>query len=189
MRSAPLRIDWLPEYLTAPGRLGVTMAPGRKGKSLDRRRTYARDVVEDYATICRTAIVNRVLCLQERREGAYVGEGQEEARFCGITWTHFPIPDGGYPSDRGKLTRVLDDISAQLDKGMHVLVHCAAGLGRSGLVVGCWLRSQGVSADETLKLLLALRGPRCPETTEQIAIVQGWPNYPGYPWMVPERSR
>ena len=48
-----------------------------------------------------------------------------------------------------------------------ILIHCIGGLGRTGVIAGCLLRALDVPPDETLRRLVAARGKRCPETSEQ----------------------
>jgi protein-tyrosine phosphatase len=88
--------------------------------------------------------------------------------------TTLPIVDSGTPRIKRPLARLIRVINAQLDGGRSVVVHCAGGLGRSGVVVGCWLRSQGVGAARALDLLREMRGPRCPENETQREYVRAW---------------
>lgn len=176
MSADTLRVDWLPEELTAPGRLGVTIAPGRRGLSADRKTLHARDVEVDYAVLADLDVA-LVVCLQEAHEGAYVMDGRALAARHKINRIALPIVDGGVPRRRGDLRALLRQISAHLDAGESVVVHCAGGLGRSGVVVGCWLRSQGLDESRTEDELFALRGPRCPENGAQRAYIRAWSRY------------
>jgi protein-tyrosine phosphatase len=48
-----------------------------------------------------------------------------------------------------------------------VILHCRAGIGRSGLVAACLLVMKGVSPEEAVKKVSAARGVSVPETKEQ----------------------
>jgi protein-tyrosine phosphatase len=48
-----------------------------------------------------------------------------------------------------------------------ILIHCIGGVGRTGVIAGCLLRALDVAPDEALRRLVAARGKRCPETSEQ----------------------
>ena len=89
-----------------------------------------------------------------------------------------PMRDLATPSvDR--IAVILDEIDAQLEAGRVLYVHCLAGLGRTGTVVGCWLVRHGVPGELALRRLAELRaeagdGFRSPETRGQRARVRRW---------------
>ncbi|MGB3468888.1 MAG: dual specificity protein phosphatase family protein [Cyclobacteriaceae bacterium] len=63
---------------------------------------------------------------------------------------HFPIIDMSVPDIR-QLKRLLVDIKQYIEEGGAVLVHCKAGMGRTGVVIASYLVSQGYDADEAIK--------------------------------------
>lgn len=81
---------------------------------------------------------------------------------------------------------VLDTIDTRLAEGHGVYVHCWGGIGRTGLVVGCWLVRHGRTGDEALHIVQQLfrtMSPAkvaahsawgSPETTEQREMVRNW---------------
>lgn len=87
------------------------------------------------------------------------------------------------------MTRVLDLIDARLAEGRRVYVHCWGGVGRTGMVVGCWLVRRGRSGEEALREVQALfdtmpkekverhRVTGSPQTDAQRAMVLGWHRY------------
>jgi protein-tyrosine phosphatase len=84
-----------------------------------------------------------------------------------------PIRDFSIPT-RDDLVGILDEIDAELDAGGVVYVHCWAGCGRTGVVVGSWLVRHGVAPKEALRRIAEARGLGCPQTLEQRAFVLGW---------------
>ena len=56
-----------------------------------------------------------------------------------------------------EMTEILDAIDASAKAGKVVYLHCAAGLGRTGVVVGCYLVRHGASGEEALEEIPRLR--------------------------------
>ncbi len=84
-----------------------------------------------------------------------------------------PIPDFSTPT-RDDLMAILDEIDGELDAGGVVYVHCWAGCGRTGVVVGSWLVRHGIEPNEALRRIAEARGLGCPQTLEQRLFVLAW---------------
>ena len=93
------------------------------------------------------------------------------------------IADNGVTS-RDEMIVTLDVIDQHLRDGCNVYVHCWGGSGRTGTVVGCWLRRHGYAqSGEVIDLLRRLRveGDRkgghkpTPQTGAQHRMVLEWP--------------
>jgi protein-tyrosine phosphatase len=78
------------------------------------------------------------------------------------------------------MTRILDDVDAALAGGRSVYVHCWGGIGRTGMVVGCWLVRHGLDEGDPLRAIARLRRgvpdawAASPQTAAQRAMVTGW---------------
>jgi predicted protein tyrosine phosphatase len=78
---------------------------------------------------------------------------------------------------------LLTDIRAALAAGRGVYVHCHAGIGRTGLVMGCYLAEEDGDGKAAIKRLNQLwlqserakSWPKVPQTTEQADYIQRWP--------------
>jgi protein-tyrosine phosphatase len=90
-----------------------------------------------------------------------------------IRHARMPIRDFSVPT-KEQLIETLDAIDAELEAGGLVYVHCWAGCGRTGVVVGCWLVRHGLDPRAALARIAELRGLGCPQTLEQRLLVLGW---------------
>ena len=88
-------------------------------------------------------------------------------------YLNLPIRDFSVPTSDG-LAATLDEIDAELDAGGLVYVHCWAGCGRTGVVVGSWLVRHGADPNDALRRIAEARGLGCPQTLEQRLVVLDW---------------
>ena len=84
-----------------------------------------------------------------------------------------PIRDFSIPAPDA-LVATLDEIDTEIAAGGLVYVHCWAGCGRTGVVVGTWLVRHGVTPNEALQRIADARGLGCPQTLEQRVFVLDW---------------
>ncbi len=99
-----------------------------------------------------------------------------------IAYLREPIPDHDVPAARETMTRILRMIDDALASGHVVYLHCRAGVGRSAMVVGCWLAEHQPEHVDVIESLHALwrQSARSrvwsmvPETEEQVEYVRNW---------------
>jgi protein-tyrosine phosphatase len=90
-----------------------------------------------------------------------------------VRHVRMPIRDFSVPTS-DVLVATLDEIDRELAADGLVYVHCWAGCGRTGVVVGCWLVRHGMPPKEALALIAERRGLGCPQTLEQQLMIMGW---------------
>jgi protein-tyrosine phosphatase len=102
-------------------------------------------------------------------------------RYKGVSHLRFPIRDVSIPRSPKFTTAILDAIDAGMSNGGMVYVHCWGGVGRTGLVIGCWLsRHCGdgsaalISLRELWRHCAKSANRRSPETKEQERYVINW---------------
>jgi atypical dual specificity phosphatase len=88
---------------------------------------------------------------------------------AGLLLFHVPVEDMEAPA-QDQLDRCLSAIQRANDKGMGVAVHCAAGMGRTGVVLACYFVEQGLTPDNAVARVRRLR-PGSIETDEQVDAV------------------
>jgi protein-tyrosine phosphatase/nicotinamidase-related amidase len=162
-----LRVSWLPGRHTATGRVGLTLLPGRR----DQHRDLSRDL--DVLEFERTS---HVLCLISDDEMHDYGvPGLVEAyRQRGLEVYRLPIRDQGVSAVE-EMQRAVAWMREAVARGGSVVVHCVGGLGRSGLAAAAFLREQGLSAHEAIRLVREARSPRALETPVQEQFVEDYP--------------
>jgi protein-tyrosine phosphatase len=98
---------------------------------------------------------------------------------AGVEYRRLAIRDFGCPTVEG-MRATLDAIDEALARGKNIYVHCYAGVGRTGTVVGCYLVRQGMTPQDALAAMAGWREGvstqrrRSPETDEQERFVLAW---------------
>jgi protein-tyrosine phosphatase len=100
-----------------------------------------------------------------------------------VHYARSPIHDATVPADPEQMREILTHLRVGLDAGRRIYVHCRAGIGRTGTVVGCYLAEQGLEGPAALKQLNRLwrqsarsrSWPKVPQTPEQAEFIRHWP--------------
>lgn len=102
------------------------------------------------------------------------------SRGIDVFYKQVPMQDLSVP-DEDTMIKVLDLIDSFLAEQLPVYIHCWAGRGRTGTVVGCWLVRHGiVNGHEAVDRIKELRKHEetahmpSPETAQQIGMVRTW---------------
>lgn len=166
-----LRIDEL--ALPGAGVLGLSHFPGRCGVD-GRGRNWQRSVEADLSAICHWG-ASALLSLVEAEEFERYGVPDLGARVRarGLRWHHLPVPDMGVPAGTQTLAQHAEvrAVREALRRGERVLLHCAAGLGRTGTLAAGLLVAEGWQAARAIEAVRHIR-PGTLETPGQEAWVQ-----------------
>lgn len=108
----------------------------------------------DFLAEARRAGLSLTLCLTEPAEIAELSPDYRRAIDHGGLpgqWLNVPIRNYDVPDDAADLRAAVDAAAARLRNGEAVLLHCAAGMGRTGTAAACVLKHMGLPAEEALQ--------------------------------------
>jgi ADP-ribosyl-[dinitrogen reductase] hydrolase len=99
-----------------------------------------------------------------------------------VDYLRKPIPDQEVPRAVAHMHEIQNEIELALASGRGVYVHCRAGIGRTGTVIGCLLIERGAAADSALEQLNQLwkqsarsaSWPSVPQTEAQADFIRNW---------------
>jgi hypothetical protein len=99
-----------------------------------------------------------------------------------VRYLRSAIADTQVPEDPAQMRSIQAHLQGELAAGRRVYVHCRAGIGRTGMVVGCYLAEQGLKGPAALRRLNRLwrQSERSrtwsvvPQTLEQAEFIRQW---------------
>lgn len=125
-------------------------------------------IEEEFAGIAQQGI-NVVVSLLEKDEEYSIGLSREE-ELCvknGMEFISYPIPDMGLPRSLQSYRDITKTIFGKISNGSSAVVHCRAGIGRTGIVTAGILCHSGMQAVEAFEVVSMGRGIVVPDTDEQ----------------------
>ena len=99
-----------------------------------------------------------------------------------VQYHNFPIRDRALPTSAAYVRKIIAVLRDNERRGRVAAVHCRGGIGRTGLIVGCWLVECGIArdGDDALRMIAeewktvekCKRYPLSPETGPQFEYVR-----------------
>jgi protein-tyrosine phosphatase len=164
LQDSALRVDWIAHEKLGEKKVGLTLLPGRKD--------LGRDLQRDLGAL-KDQGVQRVLCLTPLGELSRYGVEDLIPIYeaAGFAVRHIPMVDQKAAS-MNAVRDAVQFIGAGLDADERVLIHCVGGLGRSGMVAACHLKTLGVASDDAIEAVRSSRSRRAIETAVQEELVR-----------------
>ncbi|MCC6214828.1 MAG: cyclin-dependent kinase inhibitor 3 family protein [Polyangiaceae bacterium] len=175
--SDPIRVDFLAGERVPLGRLGLTLAPGKRSPGL--AALWHRDLDADLGRLREHYGATHLVSLLEDRELPLLGIEPlfERAEAHGLHVVRLPIPDGTAPPRPEAVRALVADIVAWLAAEDTVVVHCRGGLGRAGTIAACALVALGAGAEEAMRVVRSAR-PNAIENELQERFVRAFAGQP-----------
>lgn len=136
----PFRAVELPANV--PGQLWLSSMPGRF------------EAWTEFESEAQRRALALVVCLTPRDELAELSPDYHAALRQGsvdFRWLHLPMPNFGLPDEPSDFRREIRQVAQSLRQGETVLLHCAAGLGRTGTAAACVLKALGLHTEDALQ--------------------------------------
>ena len=126
------------------------------------------DAAASIVNIARLGI-QQVVSLLEPSEARNLGldAEREQVKAHAMGFISFPIPDMGLPPSVEDFAQLSKKLFNQVNAGVNTLIHCHAGIGRSGLLVAGILLHCDMDPQRAFAYASRMRGIRVPETPDQ----------------------
>ncbi len=136
--------------------IGMCCCPGRIEHHSDgvaRQRNLDEDLM-----LIRDWRPDQIISLVETHEFDYLGISQlPEILSVEFRWQHWPLQDLGAPKASDQVDQAINRWFLALNEGQRLLIHCAAGLGRTGTLAARLLILSGSPPDIAISMVRAVR--------------------------------
>ncbi len=138
-------------------------------------KPVAGEWIDDEFSGLANASLHRVVSLLEPHEAYEVGLGDEES-LCekyGMSFVSYPVVDRGLPPSVIGFAEMTKKLYHEIAGDLNTVIHCRAGIGRTGLMAAGVLLHAAFSVDEAFARVTKRRGVEVPDTDEQSEWLSG----------------
>jgi hypothetical protein len=164
------KLELGPRDAAQPGMLGLCCCPGHRLTPRFVMPDLSRlsDDLDAIAAFGPRQVVTLMEADELRRVGVPAAELETGLQRRGVVWTHLPIPNLRPPNRdfEGRWREAGKIIRDALSSGERIVLHCYAGLGRTGTVAARLLIEFGAAPDVAIGTVRRVR-PGSIETSEQ----------------------
>lgn len=154
----PITVDFIPlNGENFKGKIGMTFAPGKTAQGM--HALWQRNLKEDLSRLKEYYQTDILITLIEKHEFSFLHIDNlfSELDSLGIKHIWFPIKDESVPDSLDIFTQLVKQIIHLTTLGKTVIIHCRAGLGRTGMVVACCLVALGYTPKSSIELVRKTR--------------------------------
>ena len=108
----------------------------------------------EFLVQARRAGLSRIVCLTPREEITSLSVPYHQALRQGslpCAWMHLPMRNFALSEDAQAFRDGVEDLARALREGESILLHCAAGIGRTGTAAACVLKRLGLDRAQALQ--------------------------------------
>ena len=126
--------------------------------------------IEDEFSNISSMGINRIVSLLEAHEAYELGLDSEKqlSEKYNMEFISYPIVDRGLPSSINEFLQFTNSLYHEVVLGLNIVIHCRAGIGRTGVVAAGILLHHGFDPKDAFDLISKQRRVEVPDTQAQI---------------------
>src|SRR5215210_4797629 len=132
----------------------MTESPSINFRKVGRGRLalFHRPKNTDFPALHEMGCTHVITLLKESEGAERYGKMTKDA---GMEWVWLPVPNGKYPEGdvHERLLQAMPGLSKLLDDGSSILIHCSAGIHRTGTVAYGLLRWRGMNRKQAMNII------------------------------------